>query len=68
MKFELLFGDGDGATKLVEVMLTAAEVEAAKAHARPDICAQAIALHHGYKQVPLDWRHYSDRIKQIQLN
>jgi hypothetical protein len=68
MKFEILFGDGDGATKLVEVMLTASEAEAAKAHACPDVCAAAYAMRHAYKQVPEGWYHYSDQIKQIVLN
>ena len=67
MKFEILFGDGDGATKLVEVMLTASEAKAAKAHACPDVCAAAYAMRHAYKQVPDGWYHYSDRIKQIVL-
>jgi hypothetical protein len=67
MQFEILFGDGDGSRRLVTVKLTPEEVQAARAHACPDICAQAMALHHGYKQVPLDWRHYSDRIKTIVL-
>jgi hypothetical protein len=67
MRFSILFGDGDGATRLIEVALTTAEVKAAKAHACPDICAQAMALRHAYQMVPTDWYHYSDRIKQIAL-
>jgi hypothetical protein len=67
MLFEILFGDGDGATRLVKVKLTPEEVKAAAAHPYPYICAQAMALRHGYQMVPTDFRHYSDRIEQIVL-
>jgi hypothetical protein len=67
MKFEILFGDGDGATRLLEVRLTSEEVKAAAAHPYPDICAQCYAMRHAYKMVPANWYHYGDRIKQIVL-
>jgi hypothetical protein len=67
MQYEILFGDGDGATRLVEVALTPEEIRAAAEHHHPDLCAQCYALTRAYKQVPSDWYHYSDRIKQIVL-
>jgi hypothetical protein len=68
MQFEILFGDGDGEHRLVKVKLTAHEVKAAAAHLHPDLALQCYALRRGYQMVPTDWQHYSDRIKQIQLN
>jgi hypothetical protein len=67
MQFEILFGDGDGATRLIKVALTTAEVKAAAEHHHPDLCAQCYAMRRAYKMVPADWYHYSDRIKQIVL-
>jgi hypothetical protein len=67
MKFEILFGDGDGATRLVKVALTPEEVKAAAAHPYPDLAAQCHALRHAYQMVPPDWSHYSDRIRQVVL-
>ena len=68
MQYEILFGDGDGATRLVKVVLTPEEMKAAAEHHHPDICAKCYALRRCYQQVPDGWYHYSDRIKPIVLN
>jgi hypothetical protein len=68
MQFEILFGDPDtGEKRLIKVTLTRDEVQMANAHACPELVRQAIALRHAYAKVPIDFQHYSDRIKQVAL-
>jgi hypothetical protein len=67
--FQIRFGNPfTGEMRTVRVSLTAEEVEAACRHKHPDLAREAYALRHGYKQVPLEFMHCRDGIKQLMLN
>jgi hypothetical protein len=46
-----------GEQRSIVVELTAAEFAAAARHQFPDLCRQAMALRHAYRQVPDDFGH-----------
>jgi hypothetical protein len=67
-KFEILFFNPESKERrAVEVTVTSEEAMAAAAYPDPELVLKCMALRHGYQQVPDDWYHYSDRIKQIVL-
>ena len=69
MQFQIRFGNPcTGETRTIRVSLTAEEVEKAARHKHPDVAREAYALRHGYNQVPLEFMHRRDGIKQLLLN